>query len=199
LKSVLRDQAVKEGGSNIAFKDRQGFAIPYSFTKDGKTEERNGFIETVSFIVAGYDSDGIGRAYYVDVPTPPDDRFSRNTQTGGDLKAGQNDVVTRILKGWAPEIAEVDFVKKAQGAGVDIYSELGKLEYSIAWGAMTIQDAVDYCVLMTRITERVQRFSDGTFLRPGGIAGVGGAIDVAIISTDGFQWKRQKEVRIEDD
>jgi hypothetical protein len=53
---------------------------------------------------------------------------------------------------------------------------------------------------MTRITESVQRFSDGTITTPGGIAGVGGAIDIAKITPDdGFAWVRQKHLAVNDD
>jgi phage antirepressor YoqD-like protein len=63
-----------------------------------------------------------------------------------------------------------------------------------------LQDAIDFCVLMTRITESVQRFSDGTVRTPGGITGVGGAIDIAKITPENyFQWIRQKELLVDDD
>jgi hypothetical protein len=65
---------------------------------------------------------------------------------------------------------------------------------------MTLQDSIDFCVLMTRITESVQRFSDGTTMTPGGITGVGGAINIAKITPDGgFEWIRHKELVVNDD
>jgi hypothetical protein len=64
---------------------------------------------------------------------------------------------------------------------------------------MTLQDAVDFNVLMTKITESIQRFSDGTVMNPGGITGVGGYINVALITpNEGFRWINKKEVVVED-
>jgi hypothetical protein len=52
---------------------------------------------------------------------------------------------------------------------------------------------------MTRITESIQRFSDGTYMNPGGITGVGGAIDVATITPENdFKWEKRKELKVDD-
>jgi len=162
--------------------------------------DRTWNIETISFVVAGYDPDGIGKAYLVTVPEQPKDEMSRNTERGGEFKLGQNDVVARIVNGWTPEVLNLPFVKDAQSKGINVIGELNKVMYVINWGIMTLQDSVDFCVLMTRITESVQRFSDGTFMTPGGITGVGGAIDIAKITpSDGFQWIRKKELVVKDD
>jgi len=199
IKLHLEAEIKKEGGTNITFNPRHEITISYSFTKDGNRIDRTFIIETISFIVAGYDADGIGRAYYCLAPVDPTDPVSRNTEVGGFLRIGQDDIVTRIINGWAPEIQNMPFVKKAQSDGVNIYEELGKVCHIINWGVMTLQDSVDFCVLMTRITESVQRFSDGTHMSPGGITGVGGAIDVAKITPDSdFEWIRKKELVVDD-
>ena len=75
---------------------------------------------------------------------------------------------------------------------------MNKLEYVINWATITLQDAIDFCVLMTRTTESIQRFSDGTFLAPGGITGVGGEIDIAVITPEkGFAWLKKKKLKSE--
>jgi hypothetical protein len=52
---------------------------------------------------------------------------------------------------------------------------------------------------MTRTTASIQRFSDGTKLAPGGIPGVGGEIDLAVITPEkGFAWLKQKTLKSED-
>ena len=105
----------------------------------------------------------------------------------------------RIVKGYAPEAGNLDFVKDALSKdAAKITEQLNKLEYIINWGTITLQDAIDFCVLMTRTTESIQRFSDGTFLAPGGIAGVGGKIDIAVITPEnGFVWLKQKKLKSE--
>jgi hypothetical protein len=72
------------------------------------------------------------------------------------------------------------------------------VEYIINWSTITLQDAIDFCVIMTRTTESIQRFSDGTILSPGGITGVGGEIDIAVITPDkGFTWLKKKKLKTE--
>jgi hypothetical protein len=51
---------------------------------------------------------------------------------------------------------------------------------------------------MTRTTESIQRFSDGTVISPGGVTGVGGEIDIAVITPEnGFVWLKKKKLKSE--
>ena len=113
---------------------------------------------------------------------------------------GQTDVLVRIIKGFAPEIGALDFVKEATTKDKPVIEkQLNQLEYLINWGTMTLQDAIDFGILITRTTESIQRFSDGTFLSPGGITGVGGDIDIAVITPEkGFVWLNKKQLTAED-
>ena len=94
----------------------------------------------------------------------------------------------------------MSFVKAAFGSDpVQTAAELAKLEYIINFGAMSLQDAIDFNILITRTTESIQRFSDGTVFSPGGITGVGGAVAVAAILPDrGFMWVTKKQLRAEE-
>jgi len=198
-KIFIQNEIGKMGGSDVVIHPRQASELPYSYIKDGQKIDRTFYVETISFIVAGYDQDGIGRAFFVVVPGSPSDPLSRNTQSGGQLNIGQNDVMLRIVKGFAAEFYNSILVLEAKKSGLDVTKEMDKMEYIINWGSMTMQDSIDFCVLMTRITESVQRFSDGTFNTPGGITGVGGAIDIAKITPeDDFQWIRKKELVVDD-
>jgi len=200
VKGFIENEVAKEGGTDLVFRPRSRFELSYSFNKQESKVERTFYIETIAFIVAGYDSDGVGRAYYSIVPDLPTEPYSRNTEIGGILRVGQDDVVTRIINGWSSEVVNIPFVQNAQHAGVNVVEELNKASHIISWGVMTLQDAIDFCVLMTRITESVQRFSDGTCMTPGGITGVGGAIDIAKITPEiGFEWIRRKELTVNDD
>src|SRR5207247_7528140 len=109
------------------------------------------------------------------------------------LWVGQTDVLCRIVLGYAPESRNLEFVKEASARDATATTDqLNKLEYVINWGTITLQDAIDLCVLLTRTTESIQRFSDGTALAPGGIAGVGGEIDIAVITPEnGFKWLKR--------
>jgi hypothetical protein len=80
----------------------------------------------------------------------------------------------------------------------EVVKQLRGLEYQINWGAMTLQDAIDFCILAIRTTSAIQRFSDGVVLDPGDIPKVGGDIDLAIITRDkGFIWVKKKNIVIE--
>jgi hypothetical protein len=62
---------------------------------------------------------------------------------------------------------------------------------------MPLQDAIDFTVLVIQTTSAIQRFSDGIQADPGDIPGVGGPIDVLVLTPDGPKWIKQKELKIE--
>lgn len=198
LKKQIETEITKLGGTDLKFSNPDGNLVPYSYKdKAGKAISQTRGIETINMLVAGIDEDKIGRAYSVSVPKGV--TLERDTQVCGALWVGQTDVLARIVKGYAPEIANLDFVKDAltkdkQGTS----DQLNKMEYIINWATITLQDAIDFCVLMTRTTENIQRFSDGTILAPGGITGVGGEIDIAVITPEkGFAWLKKKRLKSE--
>jgi len=196
--SRLKDIFTKEitekiGGTEIAFQERAGLTVSYSYIKDEKKVEKKFYIDSISFIVAGIDKDNIGKAFLGLVPEKP--TVKRDTEFGGPLWIGQTEVVTRIIKGFSWELSTLPFIQDAKAKGIDVDDGLSNMEYIINWNIMTLQDSVDFCVLLTQITESIQRFSDGTFMNPGGITGVGGPIDIVTITVEGgFKWIAQKEV-----
>jgi len=198
LKKLIGEQVIRLGGKNLTFLPIDGPLVPYSYTdKEGKVVSDTGMIETINMIVAGIDKDRIGRAYSIWVPKGI--TLEKDTQQCGALWCGQNDVISRIIKGYAPEIERLNFIKEALAKdSASVVNQLNQMEYIINWGTMTIQDAIDFCVLMTRTTESIQRFSDGTLLQPGGIPGVGGEIDIAVITSEhGFHWLKKKKLEAE--
>jgi hypothetical protein len=198
LKQAIAAEIAKQGGTNLAFQDASDHTVPYTFeAPDGTAKSDAGSIETLNIIVAGIDSDNVGRAYSIAVPAGI--LIERDTEACGALWLGQTDVITRIIKGRAPEMHQLNFMQSAVAAdAAGVQSELDKLEYIVNWTTITLQDAVDFCALMTRTTANIQRFSDGTLLAPGGIPGVGGEIDIAVITPEGgFQWLKQKLLRWE--
>ncbi len=196
LKDIFQNDIVNNlNGSDVNFEQREGLRVPYSYMKDGVKVEKSFFIDSISLIVAGIDKDGIGRAYLVSVPENP--TITRDTEYGGPLWIGQTDVIGRIIKGKSWEIDTLKFVQEARAGGADVDTQLNGMEYIINWNIMTLQDSIDFCVLVTQITESIQRFSDGTVLNPGGITGVGGAVDVVTITpNEGFKWISRKELGV---
>jgi len=198
FKKQIEEEIKKLVGTELKFSATDGNLVPYSYKdKDGKIISNTGWVEIINMIVAGIDSDKVGRAYSILVPKGI--TSERDTQQCGAMWVGQTDVLARIVKGYAPEIGNIDFVKDALSKDKEgILGQLNKLEYVINWATITVQDAIDFCVLMTRTTESIQRFSDGTFLTPGGITGVGGEIDIAVITPEkGFAWLKKKKLKSE--
>ncbi len=197
LKKQIEGEVKKNNGTELKIFVADGNMLPYSFKdKDGKIQLLTGFVESINMIVAGVDKDNIGRAYSVFVSKGV--TVEKNTEQCGALWVGQTDVLARIVRGYAPEIGNLEFIKDVSKNDKSILDELNKLEYVIKWATITLQDAIDFCVLMTRTTESIQRFSDGTYLSPGGIPGVGGEIDIAIITPEkGFLWLKKKSLKSE--
>lgn len=198
LKKKVEEEIKKVGGKDLVFSANDGNLLPYSYKdKEGHAISNKGWIETINMIVAGIDEDKIGRVYSILIPKGITNE--KDTQQCGAMWVGQTDVLARIVKGYAPEIGNLDFVKNVLEKDSDNCSQqLNKLEYVINWSTITLQDAIDFCVLMTRTTENIQRFSDGTLLAPGGVAGVGGEIDIAVITPEkGFAWLKKKMLKSE--
>jgi hypothetical protein len=111
---------------------------------------------------------------------------------------GQTDVVTRIVLGFDPRLQGIPVVRDgaAKYGEEVVQKQLRGVEYSIQWGTMTLQDAVDFCQLAVETTTAIQRFSDGVLMDPGDMAGVGGPVDLAVITYDkGFVWLNRKHLR----
>jgi hypothetical protein len=111
---------------------------------------------------------------------------------------GQTDVVTRIVLGFDPRLQGIPLVREAAAKIGEpaVQQQLRGMEYSIQWGTMTLQDAIDFCQLAIETTTAIQRFSDGVLMDPGDMTGVGGPIDMAVITYDkGFTWLNRKHLR----
>jgi len=115
---------------------------------------------------------------------------------------GQTDVITRIILGYDPRFMDALAMKgliTSPSQGDQIAQAVKSLEYVISWGTMTLQDAIDLASLMIQSTSAIQRFSDGIAMNPGDIPGVGGPIDVAVITQEkGFVWISKKNLKIGD-
>lgn len=184
------DHRIEKGHVAFRFKDKQG-----------NTGEGISMVDQLQFILAGYDKDNSHQVYMVYIPgesEKPRDSRVQGAEYGANW-IGQTDVVTRIVLGFDPRITNLPLVQQAAKTPVDqqlIQNQLAGLEYVIQWGTMTLQDGIDFSVLAIETTKALQRFSDGIRADPGDVPGVGGPIDVAIITADGFRWATKKAVKI---
>jgi hypothetical protein len=161
-----------------------------------------GGIDTINLLVAGFNKDGSHEVYTCLIPGEVQKKRD-SREKGKEYGAswiGQTDVVSRIVLGFDGRINNLKFVSETVqklGQG-EIRKQLESLQYAIQWGTMTLQDAIDFCTLMIQTTSALQRFSDGIVANPGDIPGVGGPVDVAVITADqGFVWVSRKKLKIE--
>lgn len=195
-------QDLQNQGCEILEIKKEKTVVKFRF-KDPQGMEKEGAagVDAINLLVAGYNKDGSHEVYICYIPD--DIQQKRNSrQRGKEYGAswiGQIDVVSRVVLGFDGRIRNLKFVNDAsQTLGLEaINKELRNLEYVIQWGTMTLQDAIDFCTLMVETTSAIQRFSDGVAADPGDMPGVGGPIDVAVITPDkGFVWVSRKKLTV---
>jgi len=170
--------------------------------KTGKEEQAAAGLDRIDIMVAGFNHDGSHQVFVCSIPgevAKKRDSKEKGQEFGASW-IGQTDITSRIVLGWDARLFALPFVQEASknlGKG-KVEEELRGLEFQINWGTMTLQDAIDFCTMVIRTTEAIQRFSDGVLMDPGDIPGVGGDIDVAVITRDkGFVWVKKKNLVID--
>jgi len=195
---------LKRQGCEVLGIQTEQHAVKFKF-KDpqGNVKEGAGGVDMINLLVAGYNKDGSHEVYICYIPgeiQKKRDSKEKGKEYGASW-VGQIDVVSRIVLGFDGRIGNLKFVNEAtQQAGKEqINAQLRHLEYVIQWGTMTLQDAIDFCTLMIQTTSAIQRFSDGIQADPGDMPGVGGPVDVAVITPNkGFVWVNKKKLNVGD-
>ncbi len=201
LPDQVKTDLQKQGCEIISIQKEQ-YVVKFQF-KDPQGNLKNGVagVDVINFIVAGYNKDGSYEVYICYVPGEiQKKRDSRDKgKEYGASWIGQTDVVVRIIIGADSRIRNIKFMEELNKKynQEEINKQLRNLEYAIQWGTMTLQDAIDFCVLMIQTTSAIQRFSDGIQADPGDMPGVGGPVDVAVITPDqGFIWINKKKLKV---
>ncbi len=143
------------------------------------------------FLVGGYDEDApYGHIYEFSIPNIPKPK-ELNPKKFGITLGGQNEYVTRILRGFDPSIGL--HLKDKLGLKSEQVPEIieyltNKLALRIPYEFLPLQDCVDLCIFLIKATIQMQQLAIG-------IRGVGGAIDVAIITKqEGFTPIQEKSI-----
>lgn len=183
---------VKQDNGKVIFKFKD---------KDGKIGQGVGGVDQLAFIVAGYNPNNSHQVFMVYIPGGIEEKRSSMVKGKeyGASWAGQIDVIARVVLGRDPRLSNLGFVQQAaRNLGEEtVRRELSGLEYAISWGTMNLQDSIDFSVLMIQTTSAIQRFSDGILMDPGDITGVGGPVDIAVITpTKGFVWVNRKSLGV---
>ncbi len=199
LESKITHDLKKQGCKALTF-SKTSNTLSFKFKSPiGTKQSGTAQIEQIYFLVAGFNADN---THEVNICCLPGDiqnkRDSRiKGKEYGATWLGQTDLVARIILGFDPRIANLESIKNNDPEAVK--KELRKLEYSIQWGTMTLQDGVDFSDLMIKTTSAIQRFSDGIVAEPGDMPGVGGEVDIAVITKkNGFKWINKKSITYQD-
>jgi hypothetical protein len=138
---------------------------------------------SLGFLVAGYDGEGIGHIREVGVPGPHFTEPSITTANGGASWRGMTDVIRRMIYGFDGD----GFAATEHELPDDLIEPMTSIAYQLLF-PLTIQDAIDFASFLIRTTIDMQRFSDGTIVRPGAIPGCGGPTRIMLITPYGVDW-----------
>ena len=203
LPNQIKADLERQGCQIVEIKEESGH-VKFKF-KDPKGIQKEGIagVEQLQFIIAGYNQDESHQVAMVYIPGNVElkrDSAKRGQEYGASW-IGQIDVVSRIVLGFDGRIGNLPAMQKmASDMGAqEVQKQLRSLEYVIQWGTMTLQDGIDFSTLAIGTTTAIQRFSDGIAGDPGDMPGVGGSIDVAVITPEkGFVWIAKKNLKVGD-
>jgi hypothetical protein len=173
----------------IAKKLGEFFMDRWEDQKMPKPEEWVGQPEMI-FLLGGYDEgEPYGRVYEIGIPNRPMPKEWHESDFG-PVWGGQQEFVGRLIHGFDPNLLEI--IKKHLNLSdeqiVSLKKELDKIQVSIPYQFLPLQDCIDLSTLLVRTTMEMQSFYVG-------LRGVGGHIDVAAITkTGGFRPIKEKEV-----
>lgn len=167
----------------------------------GQKQEQKYYQSILEFLVAGHDVNKRNMVYKITIPDPKEKNglvLKLGRDQSGATWIGQTDVLIRIIRGWSPEIKRIPVIQELPDhKKTELLRLIDDQEYVINWGTMTLQDAVEFSELAIKITEYIQKITDGTWSAPGSSPGVGGAIDIAVVSPEkGFRWVQKKKIKL---
>jgi hypothetical protein len=153
------------------------------------TEEYEG--PNMTFVVGGYNQESpYGDAFLFEIPRQPEPQKQHDNGFGMTW-GGQREIVDRLLQGFDNNLIHIvkDELKLEDSRTDSLLQTLqGNLQMPVPIQAMALQDCVDLAVFFINTTVLAQNLTIG-------IRGVGGPIDVAIITRrDGFKFIQKKEI-----
>jgi len=145
----------------------------------------------VTFVVGGFDEgQPYSRVFVIDIPTNPTPREVNPNVEFGITWGGQRDFVDRLVRGYHEQLP--DIVARALGLTTQqkqtLLNALAPLGMQVPFQAMALQDCVNLAIFFIRTTMDAQNLTVG-------IRGVGGPIDVAVITgSRGIEFIQRKEI-----
>lgn len=201
LPDQIKADLERQGCKEIEVK-KEKHRVVFKF-KDSNGLQKEGVagVDQLQFIIAGFNKDNSHEVCMIYIPGDVEAKRT-SKEKGREYGAswiGQTDVVSRIVLGFDGRIGNLPLFRKATSeiGPNEAQKQLRSLEYMIQWGTMTLQDGIDFSLLAIETTTAIQRFSDGIAGDPGDMPGVGGPIDVAVITADkGFVWINKKKLSV---
>jgi hypothetical protein len=148
--------------------------------------------QDMMFLVGGYDEGAVyGKVFEVFIPSRPvPHEWHGGAGQFGLVWGGQKEYVDRLITGFdgsLPELAKTHLAlddKKRDDLRAHLQGQLAPVPFAF----LPLQDCVDIAVFLIRTTIQMQRWIIG-------VRGVGGAIDVAVITqADGFTEIQKKQL-----
>lgn len=145
------------------------------------------------FVVGGYDEGAsYGRVFEVRIPSSPTPvEHHQGIGDFGITWGGQREFADRLIQGFDDALPQLiqQFLNLSEEQTRELRNRLrAQLTVPIPFAFLPLQDCVDVSTFLIRTTMAIQSWLIG-------IRGVGGAIDVAIITrTKGFQTVQQKTI-----
>jgi hypothetical protein len=189
------------GHKKVTYKlELEVITLKYS-DKGGPDAEQKFFQPIMEFLIAGHDPDGTNNIYKITIPDPKEKNgvvLKLTKDQCGATWIGQTDVLIRIIRGWSPQIKQLKGIQEIpEVKRVELLRQIDDQEYLINWGTMTTQDAMEFSDLAIKTTESIQKITDGTWMYPGSSPGVGGPVDIAVVTPEkGFAWVQKKKLHI---
>jgi hypothetical protein len=151
----------------------------------------------MTFVVGGYDKDAAyGKVFLFQIPgeSKLDEQQPGETNFGMTW-GGQLEIASRLVHGFDPRLTsivgkELNIDNKAIEK---LHGTLRKhLQFPIPYQVLPLQDCVDLALFLIRTTMVAQRLAIG-------VRGVGGPIDVAVVTrTEGLHYIQQKVIHGEE-
>lgn len=148
----------------------------------------------MAFIVGGYDEGApYGKVFLLVVPDQPGP-LPRNPADNefGMTWGGQTEIATRLIQGYDPKLPNIlqqSLALDQEKIDQAIQAIRSGLEFRIPYNILPLQDCVDLATFLIRSTITMQSMAVG-------LRGVGGAIDVAIVTRSaGLEHIQRKTIR----
>lgn len=189
----LEEQLLKEGAERLSVLD---FARRLSsFFLDKWTTNKMPTIpgQDMVFLVGGYDAgEPYGRVFEIFIPSRADPKeWHSGSGEFGLVWGGQKEYADRIITGFDGNLPLLvqQFLKLPDDKRDELHKHLqGALQTPVPFAFLPLQDSVDLAIFLIRTTITMQHWVVG-------LRGVGGAIDVAVITpTDGFVDVQRKKI-----